>query len=126
MAYAPLGRELLTGKYSLNHGFATDDARHMAQFAVAWVLANPAVTSAIVGARTPEQARRSAAAGGRRLSETDLAEIRRCLRTRCPTSDRALLPRQAVRRGWRDGGGLLGVVGGECLDEGFAPLQTLS
>ena len=105
MAYAPLGRGLMTGKYSLDHRFAADDARHdhyafsvenrrralaitgvlsgwvadrgrdLAQFAIAWVLANPPVTSAIVGARTPEQARHNAAAGDWRLSQTDLAEV---------------------------------------------------
>ena len=101
MVYAPLGRGLLTGKYSLDHGFAADDTRHdhyafsaenrrralaitgalsgwvaergrnLAQFAIAWVLANPAVTSAIVGAKTPEQARHNATAGDWPLSQAD-------------------------------------------------------
>jgi len=105
MVYAPLGRGLLTGKYGLDHRFSADDTRHdhyafsaenrrralaitgalkdwvadrgrdMAQFAVAWVLANPAVTSAIVGAKTPEQARHNATAGDWQLSQVDLAEI---------------------------------------------------
>ena len=109
MAYAPLGRGLLTGKYGAGHRFAEDDSRHdhfafsaenrsralaitgamrnwvadrgrdLAQFAIAWVLANPAVTCAIVGAKTPEQALHNAAAGDWRLSQADLAEIEELL-----------------------------------------------
>jgi aryl-alcohol dehydrogenase-like predicted oxidoreductase len=105
MVYAPLGRGLLAGKYSLEHrfdpvddrydheetvplkrrqaaaivealqGWAADRGRTLAQLAIAWVLANPAVTSAIVGAKNPEQARSNAAAGDRRLSSADMAEI---------------------------------------------------
>ena len=105
IVYAPLGRGMLTGKYTSDHRFAADDTRHdhhafsvehrarataiteallgwvadrgrtLAQFAIAWVLGNPAVTSAIVGAKTPEQARRNAAAGDWRLSKADLAEV---------------------------------------------------
>ena len=106
MVYAPLGRGLLTGKYGADHRFAPEDDRHghhelvpvkrteaaaivealrgwvadrgrtLAQLAIAWVLANPAVTSAIVGAKTPEQACQNAAAGDWRLSQADQAEIR--------------------------------------------------
>ncbi|NQU96925.1 MAG: aldo/keto reductase [Chloroflexi bacterium] len=114
MAYAPLGRGLLTGKYGAGHRFAEDDTRHdhyafsaenrsralaitgamrnwvadrgrdLAQFAIAWVLANPAVTCAIVGAKTPEQARHNAAAGDWRLSQADLAEIEELLANALP------------------------------------------
>ncbi len=114
MAYAPLGRGLLTGKYGAGHRFAEDDTRHdhfafskenrgralaitgavrnwvadrgrdLAQFAIAWVVANPAVTSAIVGAKTPEQARHNAAAGDWRLSQADLAEIEELLAKALP------------------------------------------
>ena len=103
--YSPLAGGMLTGKYTSDHRFAADDTRHdhhafsvehrarataiteallgwvadrgrtLAQFAIAWVLGNPAVTSAIVGAKTPEQARRNAAAGDWRLSKADLAEV---------------------------------------------------
>ena len=43
--------------------------------AVAWVLAWPGVTGAIVGARRPEQLRDWAAAGALRLDDTDLDEL---------------------------------------------------
>ena len=46
-----------------------------AQLAIAWMLAQPAVTSCIVGAKTPEQATYNAAAAEWALSESDLAEI---------------------------------------------------
>ena len=47
----------------------------MAQLALAWVLREPAVTSAIVGASRPEQVRDNAAASGIELDEQTLAEI---------------------------------------------------
>lgn len=56
-------------------GWVADHGRDMAQFAAAWVLAIPAVTSAIVGAKTPAQALHSATAGDWRLSQAYLAEI---------------------------------------------------
>jgi aryl-alcohol dehydrogenase-like predicted oxidoreductase len=45
--------------------------------AVAWVLRDPAVTGAIVGARRPGQIRETVAAAGLRLTPEDLAEIDR-------------------------------------------------
>ena len=45
------------------------------QVAIAWTLANPAVTGAIVGMRTAEQARDIAGASELRLSEEEVAEI---------------------------------------------------
>jgi aryl-alcohol dehydrogenase-like predicted oxidoreductase len=105
MVYSPIGRGLLTGKYPPGHRFAGDDSRAdhpsltaevreaayrvcerlqpwardhgytMAQLAIAWTLGNPAVTSAICGAKTPEQAVENAQAGMWRLSESDMAEI---------------------------------------------------
>lgn len=39
------------------------------------MLSNPAVTSAIVGARRPEQVAQNIGGAGWRLSESDLAEI---------------------------------------------------
>jgi len=114
MVYAPLGRGLLTGKYRADHEFAPGDARHdhqafiplrrqqataivdalrgwvadrgrtLAQLAIAWVLANPAVTSAIVGAKTAAQARENAAAGDWQLSTADLAEIDRLIAEALP------------------------------------------
>jgi aryl-alcohol dehydrogenase-like predicted oxidoreductase len=47
----------------------------MAQLAIAWTLAHPAVTSAICGARTPEQAVENCEAGRWRLSDGELAEV---------------------------------------------------
>ncbi|HET7173707.1 MAG TPA: aldo/keto reductase family protein [Nocardioidaceae bacterium] len=47
----------------------------MAQLAVAWVLANPAVCSAIIGATRPEQVVDNAAASGRKLDPDVLSQI---------------------------------------------------
>ncbi|MEO7015514.1 MAG: aldo/keto reductase, partial [Leifsonia sp.] len=47
----------------------------MAQLAVAWVLQNPNVAGAIVGASRPEQVASNAAAAGVRLTEDVLARI---------------------------------------------------
>ncbi len=105
MVYSPIGRGLLTGKYGSEHRFSSDDSRSthpslteevrnsaaeisrrltpfardngytMAQLAIAWTLANPAVTSAICGAKTPDQAIENARAGQWQLSDSELAEI---------------------------------------------------
>ena len=55
--------------------WASDHGHDLVQLAIAWVLANPAVTSAIVGAKTPEQVQHNAAAAGWTLTESDLGEI---------------------------------------------------
>ena len=47
----------------------------LAQLAVAWVLQNPGVASAIVGASRPEQLRENTAAAGRRLDPDVMARI---------------------------------------------------
>jgi aryl-alcohol dehydrogenase-like predicted oxidoreductase len=47
----------------------------LARLAIAWVLAHPAVTSAIVGARRPGQIEVSASAGDIELSEEVMAQI---------------------------------------------------
>ena len=52
----------------------------VAQLAIAWTLAHPAVDVAIVGARSPEQIRQTAPAAEIDLSQDDLAEIHRILR----------------------------------------------
>jgi aryl-alcohol dehydrogenase-like predicted oxidoreductase len=49
--------------------------KSVGQLAVAWVLSHPAVTSAIVGARRPEQVAENVGAADLALSESDLAEI---------------------------------------------------
>jgi aryl-alcohol dehydrogenase-like predicted oxidoreductase len=51
----------------------------MAQLALAWVLREPNVASAIVGASRPEQVRDNAAASGIDLDAGTLAEIDRAL-----------------------------------------------
>jgi aryl-alcohol dehydrogenase-like predicted oxidoreductase len=47
----------------------------LAQLAVAWVLQNPGVASAIVGASRPEQLRENTAAAGRKLDPDVMARI---------------------------------------------------
>ncbi|HEX3563341.1 MAG TPA: aldo/keto reductase [Solirubrobacterales bacterium] len=60
--------------------FATDELGcSVAQLAVAWTLANPAVDVAIVGARHPDHIEDTLAAAELRLSEADLAEIDRIM-----------------------------------------------
>jgi hypothetical protein len=55
--------------------FAARRGTTIAQLAVSWVLANPAVQVAIVGARTPAHLADSASALDLTLSQDDLAEI---------------------------------------------------
>jgi aryl-alcohol dehydrogenase-like predicted oxidoreductase len=50
-----------------------------AQLAIAWVLANPNVSSAIIGASRPEQVRDNVSASGQQLDADLLAEIDRVL-----------------------------------------------
>ena len=59
-------------------------ARHsvsVAEVAIAWTLAWPGVTGAIVGARTPEQVDGWIGAAGLELTPADLDEIQRAIRT---------------------------------------------
>ncbi|CAI8008382.1 Aldo-keto reductase IolS [Geodia barretti] len=107
IAHSPLAKGLLTGKYSAGHEFPEGDERHdhpyyggsvmstafavadrlrnwasdhgrsLADLAIAWTLGHPAVTSSIVGAKTPEQARMNAAAGDWELDQNDMSEIDR-------------------------------------------------
>ena len=55
--------------------WAEDHGRDIVQLAIAWTLADPAVTSSLVGARTPEQVYHNVKAADWRLTEADLAEI---------------------------------------------------
>ena len=105
IVHSSLAKGLLTGKYTLDHKFAEDDERSwMAAFqgerfasalrvadelkawaaaqshslielAIAWDLANTAVTSCIVGAKTPEQAMQNAEAAQWVLTPEDIQEI---------------------------------------------------
>lgn len=54
---------------------AAEAGLSMAQLSLAWVLRQPNVSSAIVGATRPDQVRDNAAASGKALSETTLAAI---------------------------------------------------
>jgi hypothetical protein len=58
----------------LCHG---DEQRPLAEEAVAWTLRHPAVTGAIMGARSAEQVEGVMAAGDFRLSEEEIAAIER-------------------------------------------------
>ncbi|HEY0442765.1 MAG TPA: aldo/keto reductase [Candidatus Limnocylindrales bacterium] len=110
LVYGPLAHGLLTGRMTAQTTFAPDDWRSksdvftgdafrqnlavvrdltafattrsmtVAQLAIAWTLANPAVGVAIVGARSPEQIRQTVPAAEVRLSPDDLAEIELILR----------------------------------------------
>ena len=110
VCYQALHKGLLTGKYSAEHVFAPDDWRHydpdfsgevyarrvqaveklkevakdlgltMSQLALAWVIAQPGVTSALVGAKRPEQARENAGADAE-LSGEALVRIEGILAT---------------------------------------------
>ena len=105
IVHSPLARGLLTGKYQPGHRFpgsdtrsgyeifgpsnfdsaysyvekltawAADRGRDIVQLAIAWTLAHPAVTSSIVGAKTPEQALHNASAAEWTLTESELAEL---------------------------------------------------
>ena len=55
--------------------WARDNGRDIVQLAVAWVLANPAVSSALVGAKSPEQVYHNARAADWTLTPSDLQEI---------------------------------------------------
>ena len=55
--------------------WARDNGRDIVQLAIAWVLANPAVSSALVGAKSPEQVYHNAKGADWVLSAEDLQEI---------------------------------------------------
>ena len=110
LAYSPLEHGLLTGKVSAGRTFNEGDLRlghpnftpenlarvgamldrfrpvaerhraTLSQVVIAWTIAQPGVTHALVGARTPEQARENARAGEIRLAPEDLAAIDAALR----------------------------------------------
>jgi aryl-alcohol dehydrogenase-like predicted oxidoreductase len=110
LVYGPLAHGLLSGRMTTDATFAPDDWRStsdlfvgetfrqnlavveklaefaasrqatVAQLAIAWTLANPAVDVAIVGARNPAQIRETAPGADFRLSPQDMAEIELMLR----------------------------------------------
>lgn len=105
LAYSPMARGLLTGKYDENATFVESDARSSspmwkgerlarnvaavrelaalaqaegrtaAQLALAWVLGQPGLTCALAGAKRPAQIQETAAASGWSLTEDQLARI---------------------------------------------------
>ena len=107
IVYSPIAQGLLTGKVTPDREFPPGDLRGahrwftrenrqkvlealegvrdiaeahrctFGQLAIAWVIHQPGITSAIVGARSPGQARENAAAAGVRLSAEELARIRK-------------------------------------------------
>jgi aryl-alcohol dehydrogenase-like predicted oxidoreductase len=114
LVYGPMAHGLLSGRMSQTTAFAPDDWRSksdlftgsafkrnlaivrqlealasergvtVAQLAIAWTLANPAVDVAIVGARNPEQIRQTAPAADIQLSPQDLAQIEQIVRDEIP------------------------------------------
>jgi len=114
VAYSPIGRGLLTGKFTRQRlaSLPADDHRRenadfqepafsatlkmvdelkpiaqrngktVIQLAIAWVLRQPEVTSAIVGARRAGQISESVPAGDWQLSDEDIAEIEELLKQR--------------------------------------------
>jgi aryl-alcohol dehydrogenase-like predicted oxidoreductase len=68
-------RDDVLEKVQLLKPLAADAGLSLAQLAVAWVLQNPNVSSAIVGASRPEQVRDNAAAAGKKLDDDLLAQV---------------------------------------------------
>ena len=54
----------------------------VAELAIAWVLRRPEVTSAIVGARRPNQIEQTAVAGTRVMPEDAMSEVNQLLKKR--------------------------------------------
>lgn len=118
ITYSPLGAGLLSGKYGMNkrpeQGRLVQNARYgdrygatedfvtaeqftkyaqehdvkPATLAVAWVMANPAVTAPIIGARNLDQLEDSLAAADFNMTEEMYAEITNLSRTPSPATDR--------------------------------------
>jgi aryl-alcohol dehydrogenase-like predicted oxidoreductase len=114
LVYGPLAHGLLAGAFTPRTTFAADDWRSkseifhgevfprnlavvehlkhlaeregmtVAQLAIAWVLAQPAIDVAIVGARTPAQLAQTAPAGAMHLTQATLHEIERIMREAVP------------------------------------------
>jgi aryl-alcohol dehydrogenase-like predicted oxidoreductase len=114
LVYGPLAHGLLAGTFTPQTIFAADDWRSkseifhgetfqrnlavvehlkhlaeqegmsVAQLAIAWVLAQPAIDAAIVGAHTPGQLEQTAPAGDIHLTRATLQEIERIMREAVP------------------------------------------
>jgi len=77
--FYPFFREPAFGKVrqvvEVLHRIAADRGKTAAQVAINWLLCRPGVTSALVGARTPDQAASNAGAGEFLLSAEEVAAI---------------------------------------------------
>ena len=110
LVYGPLAHGLLSGRMTTDTTFAADDWRStsdlftgeafrrnlavvrdltafaarrdatVAELAIAWTLAHPAIDVAIVGARSPEQVRQTTPGSDLRLIPDDMAQIELMLR----------------------------------------------
>jgi aryl-alcohol dehydrogenase-like predicted oxidoreductase len=56
-------------------GWAQDHGHSVAELAIAWLAAKPAVASVIAGATKPDQVKTNAAAGDWRLTSTEVSEV---------------------------------------------------
>jgi aryl-alcohol dehydrogenase-like predicted oxidoreductase len=111
LCYSPMEMGLLTGKILAGHEFPDNDTRKtrpwfqpghiervlealevirpiaekhdatLAQLSVAWILGQPGVTAAIVGARNADQALSNAAAASLTLQDEDLTKMREIFET---------------------------------------------
>jgi aryl-alcohol dehydrogenase-like predicted oxidoreductase len=114
LVYGALAHGLLAGAFTKHSTFAADDWRSkspifhgelfernlavvehlkrlaeqegmsVAQLAIAWVLAQPGIDVAIVGARTPSQLEHTAQTGDMHLSQSTLQEIEHLMREALP------------------------------------------
>lgn len=114
ICYSPMGKGLLTGKFTAQRAQALTDKDHrsrdprfqlpqlpinlnfvaklqsiatelgwtVAELAIAWVLRRSEVTSAIVGARSPQQIEQTAAAGTRTLPTQQIAAVNEAIAER--------------------------------------------
>jgi aryl-alcohol dehydrogenase-like predicted oxidoreductase len=109
LAHSPLAKGLLTGQYRAGHVFASDDERStmrrfqgddfrhvtaraetlnvwaqarghsLVELAIAWVLAHPAVTVCLCGAKSPEQVDDHIRAASWQLNDEDRRDVERLL-----------------------------------------------
>ena len=112
--HSVLAKSLLSGKYKPGHTFGHDDERRLFNFfrgqlfetiyevteklkawaeererdliqlAIAWVVANPAVTSAIVGMKSVDQVADVTKAATWKLTDSDLSDIKNIIGDLCP------------------------------------------
>ena len=64
--------------------WAEDRERSLIQLAIAWVVANPAVTSAIVGMKSVDQVADVTKAATWKLTDSDLSDIKNIIGDLCP------------------------------------------